>query len=110
MDPEQNIESSTEPSKKNIFDESKLKKYELKKLATLKKAVGDKIAQDAFLKWKKEQSREVDKKDDPVALQIYEAINNLGDLNLGIYGYTITKGRGRGTKGLRVIKNSKAGS
>ncbi len=93
------------------INESKLTKGQIRKLNALRKSVGDALGEEAFTKWLKQQKSE--KKEvriDPVVRKIAEALKPLaGDksLNLGRYGYSIRRARGKGAKGIVVARIEK---
>ena len=69
------------------------------------------IADDAFSKWlkKKTYAKSVDHVD-PVAEKIAEAVKPLAkdkSINLGLYGYSIKRARGKGAKGIVVARIEK---
>ena len=93
------------------IDEKGLTKGEVRKLNALRKSIGDKLADDAFFKWLKQKtsSKSVDRVD-PVAEKIAEAVKPLAkdkSINLGMYGYSIKRARGKGAKGIVVARIEK---
>lgn len=87
--------------------ESDLTKGQLRKLNALRKSIGDKLADDAFAKWLKDQEKSVvSDTPDPVAEQIAEALKPLEKKgpNLGRYGYVVKRARGKGAKGFIVSR------
>ena len=89
---------------------SKLTKGQIRKLNALRKALGNKIADAAFSKWLKTQNpRKSKEKTDPVAKKLEGALKPLASkkINLGTYGYTIKRAKGKGTKGIVVTRNTK---
>lgn len=93
------------------IDEKALTKGEVRKLNALRKSIGDELADEAFSKWleQKTSSKSVDHVD-PVAVKIAEAVKPLAkdkSLNLGRYGYSIKRARGRGAKGIVVARIEK---
>ena len=90
------------------IDESDLTKGQIRKLNALRKSVGDSIAEAAFKKWLGQQdSKEQEIKEDPVAEKILNALGSLSKdkgLNLGRYGYSIKRARGKGAKGFVVAR------
>ncbi len=93
------------------INESNLTKGHIRKLNALRKSVGDALGEEAFTKWLKQQKSE--KKEvriDPVAKKIAEALKPLAKdktLNLGRYGYSIKRARGKGAKGIVVARIEK---
>ena len=85
------------------INESSLTKGEIRKLNALRKSIGDDLADTAFSKWLKRQTKTSKApKSDPVAAKIAEALNGLQSdksFNLGRYGYKVTRSKGRGAKG-----------
>ena len=91
-------------------DESTLTKGQLRKLAALRRYVGDELGEEAFGKWMLQQAAAAAAKADPVAEKIEQALAGFaGDrsMNLGVYGYTIRRARGKGATGFVATKNSK---
>ena len=77
----------------------------------LRKSVGNDIAEEAFGKWLARQTP-VALPADPVAEKIVAALSGLEadrKFNLGLYGYTVRKARGKGQSGIVAIRNEKAG-
>lgn len=93
------------------IDEYSLSKGQLRKLSALRKSVGDKLAEDVFAKWLKQQaSKKTSSKPDPVALKIASAISHLehdSAFKLGRYGYVIKRAQGRGTSGFSIQRVTK---
>ena len=89
-------------------NEAELTKGQVRKLNALRKSLGDKLAEEAFGKWLKQQEKSdrVADRPDPVAEQIAEALKSLEkkNLNLGRYGYVVKRARGKGAKGLIVAR------
>ena len=91
--------------------EPQLTKGQLRKLNALRKSIGNKIAEEAFTKWLKTQKPKVAiEKSDPVAQKLVEVLKPIASkkINLGTYGYTVKRARGKGSKGLIVTKNNKS--
>jgi len=90
------------------IDESDLTKGQVRKLNALRKSVGDKLAESTFKKWLALQdSNKQEIKPDPVAETILEALKPLSKnkgLNLGRYGYSVKRARGKGAKGFVVAR------
>ena len=90
------------------IDESKLTKFQLRKLGALRRYVGDALGEEAFSKWMAQQAAAA--KIDPVAQKIEQALAGFaGDksFKLGNYGYTVRRARGKGASGFAVTKNVK---
>ena len=85
------------------IDQSTLTKGQIRKLNALRKSIGDDLAETAFSKWLKRQTKASKApKTDPVAKKIAEALkpyDNDKSFNLGRYGYKVTRSKGRGVKG-----------
>ncbi len=93
------------------IDEKALTKGEIRKLNALRKSIGDTLADDAFSKWLKQKTsaKSVDRVD-PVAEKIAEAVKPLAkdkSINLGRYGYSIRRAKGKGAKGIVVARIEK---
>lgn len=91
-----------------VIDEITLTKGQLRKLNALKKSVGNALGEEVLGKWLAQQVAVP--KPDPVAVRIEEALAGFaGDrsFNLGVYGYTIRRARGKGTSGFVATKNQK---
>lgn len=92
------------------IDENTLPKGQLRKLNALRKSVGDALGEEVFGKWLAQQAAVSAPKQDPVAVRIEEALAGFaGDrsFNLGVYGYTIRRARGKGASGFVATKNQK---
>ena len=92
------------------IDEGKLTKGQLRKLNALRKSVGDELGEEVFRKWLTRQAAATAPKVDPVAAMIEEALADFANdrkLNLGVYGYTVRRARGRGKSGVMALKNTK---
>ncbi len=92
------------------IDEKSLTKGEVRKLAALRKSVGDEIGDEAFTKWLKNKPAIVAAKVDPIAMKLEEAIGRFAkdkSFKLGLYGYTIKKSKGKGARGFIAVKNEK---
>ncbi len=86
--------------------ESTLPKGQLRKLNALRKSIGDKLGEEAFAKWMKEQAKPV-AQTDPVAEKVLEALKPLEkdkSIKLGNYGYVIRRAKGKGAKGFITKK------
>ena len=92
------------------IDEKALSKGEMRKLVALRKSLGDKIADKAFAEWYANKPAAPIDKVDPVATKIEEALSryaNDKNLNLGRYGYTIRRAKGKGATGFVAVRNEK---
>ena len=85
------------------INESALTKGQVRKLNALRKSIGVDLADAAFTKWLKQQSKaSKTPKRDAVAAEIADALKpyqNDKSFNLGRYGYKVTRSKGRGVKG-----------
>jgi len=91
------------------FDEEELSKGQIAKLNTLRKSVGDDLADVVFAKWLKRQKsgRHMDRRD-PVADKLAKALSRLTkdtSFRLGNKGYTVRRARGRGAAGFIAERN-----
>ena len=89
---------------------SKLTKGQVRKLKALRKSLGNKIADPAFSKWLKTQtSSKSGEQIDPVALKLEGSLKSLSSkkINLGTWGYTIKRAKGKGAKGFVATRNKK---
>ena len=89
------------------IDESALTKGQLRKLGALRRYVGDELGEEVFGKWMAQQAAV---RVDPVAQKIEQALAGFaGDrqFNLGNYGYTVRRARGKGVSGFVATKNEK---
>jgi len=90
------------------INESDLTKGQVRKLNALRKSIGDSLGEEAFKKWLAQQETEVkEARVDPIAELILEAVKPLErnkSLNLGRYGYSIKRARGKGAKGFVVTR------
>lgn len=92
------------------IDEGTLTKGQIRKLNALRKSIGDDLAEDAFSKWLLRQAKEVPETD-PVADKIVASLAGLEDdrkFNLGLYGYTVRRAKGKGQSGFVAVKNEKS--
>ena len=90
--------------------ESNLTKGQLRKLNALQKSVGQVLGEEVFSKWLAQQAQASASKVDPVAVKIEEALAIFASeksLNLGVYGYSIRRARGKGATGFVATKNKK---
>ena len=87
---------------------TELTKGQIRKLAALKKSIGDELGEKAFNEWLKAQPTKAVAENDPVAEKIIAALSKLDkdpEFNLGRKGYTVTRSKGKGASGLRAFKN-----
>ena len=88
----------------------KLTKGQVRKLNALRKSLGNKIADPAFSKWLKTQNlNKSEGKIDPVAAKLERSLKSLSSkkINLGTWGYTIKRAKGKGAKGFVATRNKK---
>ena len=84
------------------IEESQLTKGQLRKLNELRKSVGHALGDEVFTKWLAQQAEASAHTVDPVAERIEQALAGFADdrsLDLGRYGYTIRRARGKGASG-----------
>ena len=89
------------------IDESTLTKGQVRKLNSLRKSVGDNIAEEAFTKWLAAQSKVTKEARDPVAETLVSALAHLQDdksFRLGRRGYVVRRAKGRGASGFVAHK------
>ena len=89
------------------IDQSTLTKGQVRKLNALRKSVGDDIAEDAFSKWMKTQTKTPKEVRDPVADALVNALSNLTSdksFKLGNKGYVVKRSKGKGASGFVVSK------
>ena len=83
---------------KLAFDESQLKKGDVRKLNALRKSLGEEIANKAFADWLKSEPKAateaVDKNAELIADVLVDQINQ-GKLRIPRGGYLVRRGRGR---------------
>ena len=92
------------------MDESALTKGQLRKLNALRKSVGDTLGDEVFAKWMAKQAKDAVVKMDPVAKRIEQALAGFAgekSFNLGVYGYTIRRARGKDASGFVATRNEK---
>ena len=88
-------------------DLSTLTKGQTRKLNALRKSLGNEIANDAFAKWMKTQTKEETIQVDPVAEKIKAALSSLEQdkaFRLGSKGYNIKRLKGKGASGFTASK------
>ena len=89
------------------LDLSTLTKGQTRKLNALRKSLGNEIADAAFAKWMKTQTKEETFQVDPVAEKIKAALASLEHdkaFRLGSKGYNIKRSKGKGASGFTVSK------
>jgi len=89
------------------IDQSTLNKGEIRKLNALRKSVGNDIADVAFGKWMKTQSKTPKDVRDPVADALVAALSNLTSnksFRLGTKGYVVKRAKGKGASGFVAQK------
>ena len=89
------------------IDQSTLTKGQIRKLNALRKSVGDDIAEDAFRKWMKTQSKTPKEVRDPVADALVGAMDQFKDdksFKLGTKGYVVRRAKGKGASGFVASK------
>ena len=89
------------------IDQSTLTKGQVRKLNALRKSLGNDIAEDAFGKWMKSQSKTPKNVRDPVADALVAALANLQDnksFRLGTKGYVVRRAKGKGASGFVAQK------
>ena len=91
------------------IDETGLTKGLVRKLNALRKSVGDDLAEEVFARWlEREAALQAKSKPDPVAMKIVGALagfENDPKFNLGNYGYTLRRAKGKGASGFIAYKN-----
>ena len=90
-----------------MINEETLNKGQIRKLNTLRKSLGNEIADNAFTKWMKMQTKENPVQIDPIAVKIEEALSSLvhdKSFRLGSKGYIIKRSKGKGASGFVVSK------
>lgn len=89
------------------IDQSALTKGQIRKLNALRKSVGDDIAENAFSKWIKIQSKPPKEANDPVADALVAALDQFKDdktFRLGTKGYVVKRSKGKGASGFIALK------
>ena len=89
------------------LDLSNLTKGQTRKLNALRKSLGNEIADHAFAKWMKTQTKEETIQVDTVAEKIKAALSSLEQdkaFRLGSKGYNIKRSKGKGACGFTVSK------
>jgi len=91
------------------IDQSTLTKGQFRKLNALRKSIGDDIAEDAFNKWMKSQTKTPKEVRDPVADALVGAMDQFKDdksFKLGTKGYVVRRAKGKGASGFVASKVS----
>jgi hypothetical protein len=91
------------------IDQSTLTKGQVRKLNALRKSVGDDIAEEAFGKWMKSQTKTPKEVRDPVADTLVTALSHLQNdksFKLGSKGYVVRRAKGKGASGFVAQKIS----
>jgi hypothetical protein len=89
------------------IDQTTLTKGQIRKFTALRKSVGDDIAEGAFGKWMKTQSKTPKDARDPVADALVAALSNLTSdksFRLGRKGYVVRRAKGKGASGFAAQK------
>jgi len=89
------------------IDHSTLTKGQIRKLNALRKSLGNDIAEDAFGKWMKTQTKTPKDVRDPVADALVAALSNLTSnksFRLGTKGYVVKRAKGKGASGFVAQK------
>ena len=89
------------------IDHSTLTKGQSRKLNALRKSIGDDIAEDAFRKWMKTQSKTPKEVRDPVADALVAVLDQFKDdktFRLGAKGYVVKRSKGKGASGFVAQK------
>ena len=89
------------------IDHSTLTKGQVRKLNALRKSVGNDIAENAFGKWMKTQSKTPKEVTDPVADALVAALSRLKSdksFKLGNKGYVVRRAKGKGVSGFVAQK------
>ena len=89
------------------IDHSILTKGQTRKLNALRKSVGDDIAENAFGKWMKSQTKTPKEVRDPVADALIAALDQFKDdktFRLGRKGYVVKRSKGKGASGFVAQK------
>ena len=89
------------------IDQSTLTKGQIQNLNALRKSIGDDIAEDAFGKWMKSQTKTPRDVRDSVADALVAALSNLQNdksFKLGNKGYVVRRAKGKGVSGFVAQK------
>ena len=99
---------TTDTERNNMaIDQSTLNKGQIRKLNALRKSVGDDIADVAFGKWIRTQSKTPKDVNDPVADALVAALSRLTSdksFKLGTKGYVVRRAKGKGASGFVAQK------
>ena len=90
-----------------MINEESLTKGQVRKLNALRKSLGNEIADNAFTKWMKTQTKDNSVLIDSVAEKIKVSLSSLVHDNafrLGSKGYIIKRSKGKGASGFAVSK------
>ena len=89
------------------IDQSTLTKGQVRKLNALRKSLGNDIAENAFGKWMKSQTKTPKDVRDPVADALVAALDQFKDdktIRLGTKGYVVKRSKGKGPSGIIAQK------
>ena len=89
------------------IDQSTLNKGQIRKLNALRKSVGNDIADVAFGKWMKSQTKTPKETRDTVADALVAALSHLNhdkSFKLGNKGYVVRRAKGKGVSGFVASK------
>jgi hypothetical protein len=89
------------------IDQFTLTKGQVRKLNALRKSIGDDIAEDAFSKWMKSQTKTPKEVRDPVAdalVAVLDQFKNDKTFRLGAKGYVVKRSKGKGASGFVAQK------
>ena len=89
------------------IDQSTLTKGQIRKLNALRKSIGDDIAEDAFSKWMKTQSKTPKETRDAVADALVTALSHLQNdksFKVGTKGYVVKRSKGKVASGFVASK------
>ena len=93
------------------IDETGLTKGQVRRLTALRRSVGEELAEEVFAKWlEREATPQAQVKPDPVAIKIVEVLADFekdSKFNLGNYGYTLRRAKGKGASGFAAYRNEK---
>jgi len=89
------------------IDQSTLTKGQVRKLNALRKGLGNDIAENAFGKWMKSQTKTPKDVRDPVADALVAALDQFKDdktFRLSAKGYVVKRSKGKGASGFVAQK------
>lgn len=92
------------------IDDGTLTKGQLRKLNGLRRSVGIALGDEVFAKWLAQQAVASAPKVGAVAVKIEETLARFASdksFNLGLYGYTVRRARGKGASGFVATKNQR---